>query len=92
MWAYDALDLLKVKDGTLSPWEVTPYQIWQLTLPFENEPNRPIGGTYDPSTQRIFISHNRGGGRIIIHVFRVNNVSTNPDTTPPSTPQDLQVN
>ena len=72
VWAYDALDLLKVKNGEKSPWEVTPYQIWQIPLPFQAETSRAIGATYDPSTQRIFISHNRGGGRLIIHVFRLN--------------------
>jgi hypothetical protein len=29
-WAYDALDLLAVRNGALEPWEVLPYAIWQL--------------------------------------------------------------
>ncbi len=92
VWAYDALDLLKVKNGEKSPWEVTPYQIWQIPLPFQAETSKPIGATYDPSTQRLFISHNRKGDRLIIHVFRLNHVTTGSDTTPPGTPQGLIVN
>lgn len=92
VWAYDALDLLKVKNGELSPWEIAPYQVWQLSLPFENEPVNPIGGTYDPSTKRLFISHPRKGDHLLIHVFKVSNLSTEIDTIPPSAPQGLILN
>ncbi|GJL58158.1 MAG: hypothetical protein NPIRA03_10150 [Nitrospirales bacterium] len=92
IWAYDALDLLKVKEGNKSPWEINPYQTWQFTLPFQTEGDSPIsGGTYDPSTQRIFISHDRGSSPLIIHVYKLNLSTTNTDTTPPAQPKNLEL-
>src|SRR3990172_4908918 len=55
IWAYDALDLLAVKNGTKNPWDVQPYGTWTFTLPFDNDGRKRIyGAAYDPSTQRIF--------------------------------------
>lgn len=61
VWAYDANDLLAVKNGTKQYWEVVPYARWTLSLPFTNETSsttgtKKLGGVaYDPSTQRIFV-------------------------------------
>ncbi|MCP4189086.1 MAG: hypothetical protein GY768_00505 [Planctomycetaceae bacterium] len=56
IWAYDALDLLAVKNGEVEPWEISPYKTWTLDLPFE-EPSRRLGGVaYDRANNRLYIS------------------------------------
>ena len=74
VWAYDALDLLAVKDGRRAPYSVQPYAIWTYNMPFETDDIHNIGGaTYDPSTDRIFLSRPRGEAKLpIIQVLRVN--------------------
>jgi hypothetical protein len=78
VWAYDANDLLSVKNGDKKPWEVIPYSRWEFDLPFATD-TKSIGGVaYDPATQRIFIAQHEAD-RIsnpyepypIIHVFKV---------------------
>lgn len=76
VWAYDALDLLKVKQGKRDPWEVKPYTVWQLTFPFAIENAHILGAAYDPATQRIFISQASADRPQmepfpLIHVFEV---------------------
>jgi len=82
--AYDALDLLSVKRGQKKTWEIKPYGVWELHFPFANDNADILGATYDPATQRIYISE-AGGDRPgccgylpLIHVYRVNT-----DQTPP---------
>jgi hypothetical protein len=72
VWAYDANDMLSVKNGTKNPWDITPYAVWTYELPFQTPGRNIIGATYDPATQRIFISQDHGDGNLpVIHVFRV---------------------
>jgi hypothetical protein len=87
IWAYDALELAKVKAGTKKMWEVVPYSYWPLSLPFGNEEARfeLMGAAYDPATRRIFIVQTREE-RPIIHVFTVNNATPIPYVPPPSLP------
>jgi hypothetical protein len=56
VWAYDANDLVAVKDGQRQPWDVVPYQVWGLDLPTETPKNEVQGVAYDPATQRIYLS------------------------------------
>ena len=72
VWAYDALDLAKVKQGSLQPWDVRPYAVWKLPLP-SSPPEQIIQGvTYDPTSALIFVSQYHGDGdRPLIHVLRV---------------------
>jgi hypothetical protein len=50
IWAYNANDLVAVKQGLLQPWEVQPYDVW-------NMPGHDIGGAaYDPQTGRLYVS------------------------------------
>jgi hypothetical protein len=70
IWAYDATDLARVKAGSKKPWEVKPYGVWKLDLPFDF-PNKTIkGAAYDPKTGRIFISQAQQDWQLI-HVFKV---------------------
>lgn len=75
--AYDALDLLSVKAGEREMWEVVPYGVWELLLPFDNDNPSILGAAYDPSTQTIYLSQGGGdrpgccGYLPVIHVFHV---------------------
>jgi len=73
VWAYDANDLAAVKAGTKNPWDVLPYAYWQLPIPFAEAGEAVINGaTYDPATQRIYVSQRFGDqGYPVIHVFQV---------------------
>jgi hypothetical protein len=52
VWAYDANDLLAVKNGTKQSWEIRPYATWKLDSAYVDVQ----GVGYDPSTQRLFVS------------------------------------
>jgi len=79
VWAYDLMDLAKVKAGRRAPWDPRPYAIWALTgnthpepLPFFNSCIRTRGLAYDPASQRVWISApNADGDNPIVHAFRV---------------------
>jgi hypothetical protein len=72
VWAYDANDLAAVKRGEKQPWDVTPYAYWPLNLPFANNRARIRGATYDPATNRIFVSQAFGeDDQPVIYVFSV---------------------
>jgi hypothetical protein len=93
--AYDALDLLSVKNGRKQMWEIVPYGEWQLNFPFANDNPEISGAAYDPSTQRLYISEDGGdtpgccGYLPIIHAYHLN---TEQDVTPPAAPTGLSVN
>jgi PKD repeat protein len=84
-WAYNANDLVRVKNGTLQPWQVTPYDVWNFTLP--NTTSTQIGGVaYDAARGLLYVSV-RGadgawGALPLIEVFQV----TPTATTGPSLP------
>ncbi|MDT7041968.1 hypothetical protein [Candidatus Nitronereus thalassa] len=94
IWAYDALDLLKAKNGEVEPWDVTPYEIWRLLLPFAPTTYKSkIGGAYDPATQRVFVTEHREGSPLMVHVFTLTHDGGGlSDTTPPVAVQGLTVN
>jgi hypothetical protein len=56
VWAYDANDLVKVKNGELQPWDVRPYEVWGLTFPVTTPGGQIQGIAYDPLAQRLYIS------------------------------------
>lgn len=59
VWAYDANDLLAVKNGQKQPWEVVPYTGWTLDFspsPWANVAPTIGGVAYDSVTKRIFVS------------------------------------
>jgi hypothetical protein len=73
VWAYDVQDLLAARNGQDNPWDIAPYGIWTLTLPFDGTRREMRGATYDSLTNRIYISQSRGdlNGMPLIHVFKV---------------------
>ncbi len=76
--AYDALDLLAVKKGESNMWDIQPYGVWELTLPFANDNPLILGVAYDPASQKIYISQDGGdtpgccGHLPLIHVYHFN--------------------
>jgi len=76
--AYNADDLVAVKNGTKQEWEIVPYSTWELTFPIMFPAGASahvnIGSVaYDPGNQRIFVSqkYTDGGGGTLINVFKV---------------------
>jgi hypothetical protein len=70
VWAYDAARLLAVRRRTLKPWQVKPYAVWTLHLPFGSA--RIGGAAYDPNAGVVYVSQQHGNGADpVIHAFRV---------------------
>lgn len=70
VWAYDALDLIEVKNGRRDPWSVKPYATWDLDLPYKVSVTWLKGATYDPVSNRLFVGQPHGDGdATIIHVY-----------------------
>lgn len=77
IWAYDAKDLAEVHAKRLNPWDLKPYGVWDLDLPFAPGDRSILGAAYDPSTQQIFLSQRNGDKPALepfpmIHVFKLN--------------------
>jgi hypothetical protein len=75
IWAYDANDLLAVKQGSKSRSSVQPYALWNYTLPTENKQSTHLigGATYDAKNQLIYIAQECADTNCmsIIHAFKV---------------------
>ena len=69
-WLYDAADFLKVRAGTIKPWQVRPYEVFTLNLPYAYGGRFLGGAAWDPATRRIFISQDQDSQQVI-HVYRV---------------------
>lgn len=96
VWAYDADDLLKVKDGTETPSDVRPYGIWHLQLPYITQSTFPAvgGAAYDPKTNRLYLDQQcvDVGCTPIIDVFQVTgNLSTQQSSAKPEAPTGVIV-
>jgi PKD repeat protein len=95
VWAYNANDLLAVKQGTLQPWQVQPYDVWNFQFPIASNyagngtAENVIGGVaFDPSTDRLYVSllgaDNQDGPSLpLIYVFQVNVPSGPPSAAAP---------
>jgi PKD repeat protein len=54
VWAYNAADLVAVKQGKLQPWQVQPYDVWNFTVPI---PSTQVGGVaFDAASGRLYVS------------------------------------
>jgi hypothetical protein len=84
VWAYDANELVAVKNGQKQSWQVQPYAVWELDSSFTD-----IQGVgYNPVTRRIFVSAAwQDNGQPLIRVYQINNIDSPPPTpTPTPTP------
>lgn len=84
VWAYDANELLKVKQGLKAPWDVVPYGSWYLTDMDNNSGDAQMSGaTYDPGTRRFYVVAKSGGNTPTVHVYEISNAVLQPP--PPAT-------
>lgn len=89
IWAYDALDLLAVKNGAKSSYAIKPYATWSFSLPFENPTDGHLlgGAAYDSEHDLLYISQLSEDTNFnpLIHVFKI-------DTTVkvPQAPSSMQ--
>jgi hypothetical protein len=49
-------ELVKVKSGELASHQVRPYEYGVFSKPFEGSKHELGGGTFDPSTGRIYLT------------------------------------
>jgi len=72
IWAYNASDLVAVKNGQKQPWQVLPYATWSFETPFAIPARVVTGVAYDAANQRIFMSMGeQDAPRPLIHVFDI---------------------
>lgn len=84
VWAYDANDLLAVKNGTKQPHAVQPYAVWELSP----DVKQIQGVGYDSSTQTLYVSDVMGDGtQPLIRVYKIN---TALPTVVPQPPADVK--
>lgn len=85
VWAYSAYDLLAVKNGQKAAYEVMPYAVWVLDLPYYiygGSSCAIIGAAYDATNNIIYLSHGypaKGGLDVypVVHAYTVG-VAPNP--------------
>ena len=83
VWAYDANDLLAVKQGTKPSWEVVPYGLWTLPGMDATSSATMRGATYDPATRRLYVTQDAYGSPQTVYVYEIA-VGTPPPPPPPA--------
>lgn len=74
VWAYDANDFVKVRNGVLKPWQVRPYKTWDFDLPFQPLRGEILGTAYDKKNRKLYISQDQGDKRYpLVHVLEFPN-------------------
>lgn len=70
IWAYDADELVKVKQGTKTYTQSQPYAVFSITLPYTQS---MASIAYDDATGRLYIAQPPDyiGGNGAIHVFQI---------------------
>lgn len=73
VWAYDASELAAVKAGTIQPWQVQPYAVWELPLPFTIAAADLGGAAWDVANRKLYVMQKEvSAGMPVIHCFGVN--------------------
>jgi hypothetical protein len=93
MWAYDANDLIAVKNGTLKPWEVVPYEYWTFDLPLKYPGDVTYkklllgAAAYDPIHHKVFLAQQwaDASNQAVITVWGVNIPISTPSSSPTAT-------
>jgi hypothetical protein len=94
--AFDANDLLAVKNGTKQPYQVQPYAYW--TLPGPSSSCATFSGyvdggyclTFDQATRRIYGVLDQAETRRV-HVWQLADLGGSPPPAPPTPPSGLRV-
>jgi hypothetical protein len=88
--AFDANDLLAVKNGTKQPTDIQPYAWWTVPGPTDSCAEfRYSGLAYDPNTRRVYAAFSYGESPRI-HVWQVAESSSS-DAVAPAAPRGLSV-
>ena len=88
--AYDANDLMQVKNGIKQPWQLSPYSSWKLTEMDNSGCGQIRSAGFDPVTNRIFVAQYFGEeGRIDVYSV---NTPTGINNPAPSAPLNLRTN
>ena len=76
IWVYDASDFVKVRKGQVKPWELRPYDVWQIDFP-QGPGSYELGGvSFDAKQRRLYVSQ-KSADRVgfdvnpLIHVFHL---------------------
>jgi hypothetical protein len=87
--AYDANDLLAVKNGTKNVYDPKPYAVIVLDgMPHSYNPYS-MGATYDPETRRLYLTQDYGENpRVEVWQVRAPSATT---TTPPAPPSNVRI-
>jgi hypothetical protein len=91
VYAYDALDLMAVKNGSKNPWDLLPYARWALG-PADWQWIR--SSAYDPATQRIWLVTRGEAGtpdQPIVHMYQANFAAASTSSSKPAAPTNLRV-
>jgi hypothetical protein len=90
VWAYDANDLLAVKQGRRRPNEVQPYGVWDLPEMQPAAGDAPMrSATYDPATRRLYVVTDSGSAAPRVHVYLVTTAVIQPPRLEPEVCGDL---
>jgi hypothetical protein len=91
VWAYDANDLIAVKNGQKYPWDILPYATWNFDLPGSNSLHHVGEAAWDPQTRRLYLAaRNSDDAYLVVHAFKVNAGGGSGDNTPPAPPKNLR--
>ncbi len=69
VWAYDANDLMQVKNGVKQCWEIQPYTYWTMDE-ITDVCSNPEGACYDPDTGRLYIT-DALGEEVLVFVYQI---------------------
>jgi hypothetical protein len=56
VWAYDARELLQVKEGSKQPWEIRPYSVWPIEGMGGGDCTKISGADFDSKTGKLYIT------------------------------------
>ncbi len=70
VWAYDALELQAVKEGSKEPWDVLPYALWRLDDMDSTGSATLAGAVYDPTSGRVYLTE-AYGEEPVVHVYEL---------------------
>jgi hypothetical protein len=70
VWAYDALDMLLVKQGKMQPYQIRPYAIWSMDEMNTEGGATMRGAAYDPINSRVFITEQYGSNPVV-HLYKI---------------------
>lgn len=60
VWAYDANDLVAVRNGERLPWELRPYATWRLDELDASGDAKMVSAGYDPGRGRLYVAQSYG--------------------------------